>query len=83
MAFRFGPKIDGVLCVALALAAQGARPAVAQETAGEPPVAAPRISVPQKEVDLGELIKGDIAEAQFRLENTGDAVLEIIRVKPG
>jgi hypothetical protein len=39
--------------------------------------------VDSKEVDLGRLVRGEQAEAVFTLRNEGDAVLRILRVKPG
>lgn len=83
MGFGIGSNGAVMLCAALVLSGQGARLAAAEPTAGEAPVGAPRLSVLQQEVDLGEVIKGEVGEARFRLDNGGDAVLKIIRVKPG
>ena len=43
----------------------------------------PRIASDQLEIDLGEVVKGDVVEARFELRNTGDELLQIVRVKPG
>jgi hypothetical protein len=34
-------------------------------------------------IDLGQLVRGEKAEASFALRNEGDAVLRILRAKPG
>jgi hypothetical protein len=43
----------------------------------------PRISSDRHEIDLGEVVKGDVVETRFELRNTGDELLQIVRVKPG
>ena len=64
-------------------------PAVAQESpapvasATEESRPAPRLVVDSKEIDLGQLTRGESAEADFVLRNEGDAVLRILRAKPG
>jgi hypothetical protein len=51
--------------------------------AAETVVAAPRIEVAEREVDLGTVVRGETREARFALHNTGDATLRILRAKPG
>ena len=76
-----------VLLVSGAAAAQSPRPVAGE---AEPPaagaesaVAAPRIEVPEIEIDLGEVVRGETREARFALHNKGDATLRILRAKPG
>jgi len=45
--------------------------------------AQPRMVVGRTEVDLGEMVKGEVREAHFRIANEGSEVLRIVRVKPG
>lgn len=52
--------------------------AQAQETAP-----APRLVLETNLIDLGQLVRGESAEARFALRNEGDAVLRILRAKPG
>ena len=42
-----------------------------------------RIEMGQVEVDLGQLVKGETAEARFAIHNRGDETLRILRAKPG
>lgn len=44
---------------------------------------APRLVLDSKVIDLGRLVRGESAEASFALRNEGDAVLRILRAKPG
>ena len=58
------------------------------ETGPAPAQAAPqkegaRIEMDQLEVDLGQLVKGESAEALFTIHNGGDETLRILRAKPG
>jgi len=46
-------------------------------------VRGPRVRIEPKEIDLGEMVRGDVREARFRILNEGDEVLRIIRVRPG
>lgn len=61
----------------------GQSPTPPDESPAEEPAPAPRLVVDSKEVDLGRLVRGEQAEAVFTLRNEGDAVLRILRVKPG
>lgn len=45
-------------------------------------LAQPRVEVDRHEVDLGVLVKGEVAEARFEMRNVGDAPLHILSVKP-
>lgn len=45
--------------------------------------AAPRLVLDTEVIDLGQLVRGESAEASFALRNEGDAVLRILRAKPG
>jgi hypothetical protein len=45
--------------------------------------AAPRIEAERTEIDLGEMVRGEVREARFRIVNQGDELLRITRVKPG
>ena len=53
------------------------------DTAAAESKPAPRLVVENKEIDLGQLVRGESAEASFVLRNDGDAVLRILRAKPG
>jgi hypothetical protein len=78
---RLGSGYSISLLIALALAAV---PPVA--SAGEQKEAAPsgpRIEVEAKEIDLGVINKGAVAEATFTIRNGGDQILKITRAKPG
>lgn len=48
-----------------------------------PALSGPRIEVPEVEVDLGQLVRGETAEASFALHNRGGETLRILRAKPG
>lgn len=45
--------------------------------------AAPRFEAEQPTVDLGEVTRGEIVEAEFAFSNPGDTTLRITRVNPG
>lgn len=45
-------------------------------------LAQPRVEVDRHEVDLGVLVKGELAETRFELRNVGDAPLHILAAKP-
>jgi hypothetical protein len=45
--------------------------------------AVPRFEVDQKIIDLGEMIRGEVAEAVFVIRNGGGAALEILDAHPG
>jgi hypothetical protein len=63
------------------LVAQGAGWMAADPASGS--AGTPRLVVETSQVDLGSLIRGQKAEAEFRLRNAGDAVLRLESVKPG
>ena len=42
-----------------------------------------RIEMEQVEVDLGQLVRGETAEARFAIHNRGDEILRIVKAKPG
>jgi len=67
---------------ALLVLCGAALPVAAQEPEGAAP-AGPHIEVEAAEIDLGVVDKGAPAEAKFTLRNSGDQMLQIIRVKPG
>lgn len=62
-----------VLAGLLACAARGA---------GDETGVGPRIHSPEPEASLGRLFQGETATHTFRVENTGDADLEIIHLRP-
>jgi len=68
----------------LALSAETPSPPAA---AADPDVAilepAPRLEIDVLEVQLGEIVRGQIVEARFELRNTGSGTLRIERAKPG
>ena len=45
--------------------------------------AGPVLEVEQRELHVGEIVRGELIEAEFTLRNAGDQVLRIDRVKPG
>ncbi len=47
------------------------------------PSGAPRLTIDNAVVDLGLVIKGQVAEARFALRNLGDGTLHILGAKPG
>ena len=76
----------GVALASCVAAAQSAPepPEVGQSPArSSPEKQGPRIEMGQLEVDLGELVKGETAEARFAIHNRGDETLRILRAKPG
>ncbi len=42
-----------------------------------------RLSVAQEVVDVGDVVRGKVAEAVFVLKNTGTETLKILSAKPG
>jgi hypothetical protein len=82
--------LSGVLAAALAFAswaAWGAPPASAPApaVAVKPgtAVAAPHLEFDETTVDLGDVVRGQDANAVFTYRNTGDAELKILAAKPG
>lgn len=63
------------------LAAQAPPPPA--EPQAEVAAPAPRLVVDSNTIDLGQLVRGESAEARFALRNEGDAVLRVLRAKPG
>jgi hypothetical protein len=56
----------------------------AQEEQGAAPAPpAPRIEVDSKEIDLGRVVRGEDVQGSFTVRNAGNAVLNIVKVKPG
>jgi len=43
----------------------------------------PRLSIPENEKDFGVVIRGEVLEATFDLQNIGNETLKVLRVKPG
>ena len=72
-----------VSCVAVAQSAPEPPESGQAPAQSLPEKQGPRIEMGQLEVDLGELIKGETAEARFAIHNRGDEVLRILRAKPG
>jgi len=64
-----------------AAAVEVAGVAVAAPNAG--PESGPRLVVPEREIDVGDVFRGDDAEARLELRNEGDETLHILRAKPG
>ena len=48
-----------------------------------PPTGLPRLVIEASSIDLGIVAIGEPAVASFTLRNTGNAPLEILKVKPG
>jgi len=48
-----------------------------------PAAAAPRLEIDKPILDLGDVVRGQVATAVFELRNAGDAVLRVLNVKPG
>jgi hypothetical protein len=71
----------GLVLLCGVVSAQNEPPAGEAPEEGSQP--APRLVVESKEIDLGQLVRGESAEASFALRNEGDAVLRILRAKPG
>ena len=62
----------------LALGLVLAAPAAAQESE-----AIPRAIVENPKLDLGRVVRGQVAEGTFRVRNLGAATLHIKQAKPG
>lgn len=45
--------------------------------------AAPHMEIEQESIDLGQVVRGETAEAVFTIRNTGADVLKILNVRPG
>jgi hypothetical protein len=59
-------------------------PAAGQASTEAPPAKqGARIEMDQVEVDLGQLVRGETAEARFAIHNRGDEILRIVNAKPG
>lgn len=50
--------------------------------ASSPAAAQPVAVFPEPEVDLGEIVKGDVVSHDFEIRNEGDAELEIVSARP-
>lgn len=57
--------------------------AQAQNEDAAPPPPAPHLQIEKSEIHLGSIPRGEVAEVLFVLQNTGDADLRILHVKPG
>lgn len=68
--------------IMLALAA-GAGAVWGQEEPPSPAASPPRLQVDSDTIDLGDVSRGEDAQATFHLRNTGGETLKILRVKPG
>jgi len=74
----FEPFIVGLFALSVASAAS------AQELAPAVPAGpAPRITFDAKDVNLGDVVRGQDAVATFTYRNTGTAPLHILSAKPG
>jgi len=58
--------------------AEDAKPATPEEESGPPP----KLEVPEMEFNAGDVIKGDVIEHEFILNNKGQGVLKVLRVQP-
>ncbi len=47
------------------------------------PAVGPRIGLDDETVELGQVVRGKVVEAEFVYRNDGDAPLRILRAKPG
>ena len=86
---RPGRVVVPVLLASFALAGgtaaaqtPAASPAPEQPSVASAPTGA-RLEVEQSEIDLGAIVRGEIAEARFALHNRGDEIAHVLRVKPG
>ncbi len=66
-------RISGVFVAVIMVATA---PIAAQE-------AEPRFEADTRILDLGEVVRGEVVEAEFTIGNSGTAVLEIIDAVPG
>ncbi len=72
-----------VLVVASVLALSVGSAQAQDEDAATPPPPAPHLQIEKPEIHLGSIARGALAEVSFVLQNTGDADLRILHVKPG
>ena len=49
----------------------------------ESPANGPRLKIEQRELDFGEVVRGETAEGAFAIENIGDQSLYIEKAQPG
>lgn len=61
----------------------GMRAARCDEPAAPSGAGTPSVVVENSEVDLGRLVRGEVAKGRFALRNTGNAELRILSAKPG
>lgn len=69
---------QSLFAVAALLLTVGAPITLAQQTA-----TGPKLELLVKDLDFGEVTRGQIVEASFELKNVGDEPLNVVRVKPG
>ena len=81
--------MTALLLWAVVMPGFAADPVVDRTTAGKEaapaatPAQAPHIEFEVKEINLGKVVRGEMVEGAFTVRNTGSAVLEIVKVKPG
>jgi len=90
---RIGRSLVGAGLAALALAGSLARaasapvpnpaPAAPSPSAEAPAGPSPRVKFDATTVDLGDVVRGNDAVAEFSYANAGDAPLKILSAKPG
>ena len=90
---RLGTRITWASILAFAVggfAAAGAAPPAPAPPASEPSAAAgaapgpaPRLRFDATTIDLGDVVRGNDAVAEFAYTNAGDGPLKILSAKPG
>jgi hypothetical protein len=73
--------LSGLLIGAAAIVLAAAGSVSAQS--GTPVEATPQVAIEPTSFDLGELIKGTVGTAEYKIRNLGAAPLRILSVKPG
>ena len=72
-------RLAALVTVVVCLVPVQATPAVPVADGGE----RPELRFENETLDLGQLIKGQVGQAEFRIANDGNAPLRILRVDPG
>ena len=81
---RARSAVPGLLFAPLALLAAFTAAQTKPTVSNSKPVfEGPRLSIPEKEQDFGLVLRGEVLEATFELQNVGTEPLKILRVKPG
>jgi len=72
-----------LLLSALALTLSFGAPAALAQQAAQQTAKGPKLELLVRELDFGDITRGQTVEASFELKNVGDEPLKVVKVKPG